>query len=206
MSPSPSRTGHAFTRPSDGDMRGDLVARHAASTRLGIPSEWATVDQVHAADVVVADRPGSHGSADAIVTAAADVPLAIFTADCLGVVVSGSDAVGVAHAGWRGLAAGVLQACVDAVSALGSTPLSAHIGPAIGPCCFEVGEEVADLFPEDVGRTTWGTVSVDLRAAARRRLPVTTIEEDERCTACGGGPSHRRERTDRRMATLGWLR
>lgn len=200
-----SGKGHAFTGPEDGDMRAGLGARRRVSERLAIASDWATVDQVHGAEVVTVARPGPAGSADGLVTVVEELPLAVFTADCLGVVMSGPGTVGVAHAGWRGLACGVIEATGERMAEMGCAPGCAFIGPGIGPCCFEVGPEVAERFPEDLARTTWGTTSIDLVAAARRRLAGLPVEEDGRCTACGGGFSHRRDGTAQRMAALGWV-
>lgn len=194
----------AFTSATDGDMRGDSEARTRVASRLGIVGDWATCRQVHGGRAVLVDGPGDAGEADAMVTVREALPVAVFTADCLGVVVKGRGAVGVAHAGWRGLVAGVIEATVAMISETAAEPVSAHIGPSIGPCCFEVGEDVAALFPHDLSTTTWGTTSVDLRSAARRRLRIATTVDD-RCTACGGGHSHRHEGTARRLAAVGWL-
>lgn len=205
MSAFPSSAGVAFTKPEEGDMRADLAARRAVSRRLAIDHRWATVAQRHGAEVAVVERPGPAGPADSIVTSTPGLPLAVFTADCLGVVLTAAGAVGVAHAGWRGLAAGVLEATVAAMASRRQDPSSAYIGPAIGPCCFEVGEDVAGHFPQDLASTSWGSTSVDLVAAARRRLPGMDLISDGRCTACGGGPSHRRDGSPHRLAAVGWL-
>lgn len=194
-----------FSARSDGDLRGDLEARRRFCDRSGIPASWATVRQVHGAGVAVVSEPGDHGDADALVTNRPGLPIAVFTADCLGIVIDAGSAVGVAHAGWRGLAAGVIEATVDALGAVGAEPVAATIGPAIGPCCFEVGPEVADEFPEHTGSTSWGTVSVDLVGAARARLGVPA-GRDGACTRCGEDSfSHRRDATPQRMATVGWI-
>lgn len=198
-------SGVAFTAPDDGDMRGDPAARRRVSDRLGIPASWATVDQVHGRRAVRVDRAGTAGAADGLVTTVPRLPVAIFTADCLGVVMTAPGAVGVAHAGWRGLSAGILEATVDLMEEAGAAPTAAYLGAGIGPCCFEVGEEVAELFPEDVSSTTWGSTSVDLVSAAGRRLGPLRLEADGRCTACQGGPSHRASATEVRMAAVGWL-
>lgn len=205
MSPGRGDAGAAFTGPSDGDMRGDSHARQRISRRLGIPSRWATVDQVHGDRVVVVEAPGPAGTGDGLVTTVPSLPLAVFTADCLGVVMIAPGTVGVAHAGWRGLAAGIVEATADLMAEAGSAPVAAHVGPGIGPCCFEVGNEVAVLFPEEVTATTWGTTSVDLGAAVEKRLTGVEVSVDGRCTACGGGFSHRRDATESRMAALGWI-
>lgn len=151
------------------------------------------------------DRPGEAGDGDALVTSVPGLPLAVFTADCLGVVLHSPGSVGVAHAGWRGLAAGVLDSTIRLMEESGTVPTWAQVGPGIGPCCFEVGDDVADVFPDEVSTTTWDTRSVDLRAAATRLLAGIDVTVDPRCTACSGGFSHRRNGTSARMAALGWL-
>lgn len=197
--------GSAFTGPADGDMRSDPASRRAVAGRLGISPEWATVTQVHGGEAVCVVHPGEAGEADGIVTTRTHLPLAVFTADCLGVVLAGPASVGVAHAGWRGLAAGVIQTTVELMTRVDGPVRSASLGPSIGPCCFEVGEEVAERFPDDVATTSWGTTSVDLAGAAARVLAGIEVSRHGRCTACGGGFSHRSNGTPARLAALGWL-
>lgn len=197
--------GVAFTDASDGDVRGDPVARRRVSHALGIDEEWAVVDQVHGNAVATARGPGLAGRADALVTTEIDLPLAVFTADCLAVCLTGDRGVGVAHAGWRGMAAGVVEHLRDAMRALGAEPSAAFTGPAIGSCCFEVGPEVAAAFPGQLRRTGWGTESVDLVAAARVQLGGLATDGVEACTRHEEPYfSHRRDGTIRRMAALVW--
>ncbi len=195
----------AFSTRSDGDLRGDREARARFSHRLDISPEWATVHQVHGDGVAAVDGPGLHGDADALITTRSGLPVAVFTADCLGIVVDGGTVVGVAHAGWRGLAAGVLEATLRALVEMGGTPVQASVGPAIGPCCYEVGEEVAARFSGYTATTSWGTTSVDLVAAAEDRVGIPLRRAGD-CTRCGGDAfSHRRDATPGRMAAVGWL-
>lgn len=194
ISPAP---GVVFTTAADGDMRRQPAAR----ARLGMGSDWATVRQVHGSNVVVVDRAGDQGEADGMTTDVAGLPLAVFTADCLGIVLRSGSQVAVVHAGWRGLAAGVIE---RAVAGLGEVD-SVFIGPHIRECCFEVGAEVAELFEGHISRTTEGTVSVDLAGAAAARLPRQP-EVVEFCTKCGSDTfSHRRDATEARMAAVGWI-
>lgn len=199
-----SATHHAFSVASDGDLRrGD---RRRFSLKHQVAAEWATVNQVHAGRVVVASEPGIHGDADALVTRTRDLPIAIFTADCLGLVFEGADVIGVAHAGWRGLDAGILEATVEAMRALGSSPHRVTAGPGIRRCCYEVGPEVAAVFPDSQALTTWGTVSVDLVAESRRRLPGLVFEEIGGCTGCDEKYfSYRNGAIIERMVSMGWL-
>ncbi len=197
--------GVAFSAAADGDLR-NPTDRDRFAASVGIPADWATANQVHGADVVQAVGPGPVGDADGLVTTRPGLPIAVFTADCLGVVLHTDDAVAVGHAGWRGLAAGVLEAVI---AAMPSMPERADVGPSIGPCCYEVGQEVVEAVGHP-DRTTWGTTSVDLRAAAASRLravaPGVEISVDDRCTRCGDGlHSHRATGTSHRLAAVGWL-
>ena len=200
----PGFRGAAFTAAAAGDMRRD---RSAVSEELGIPSEWATLRQVHGAEVVRAARPGHSGEGDALVTVRRGVPLAVLTADCAGVVLETDGAVAVVHAGWRGAAAGaVAEAARYLQLELEGKVLRAALGPAIGPCCFEVGPEVAELFPGHRSRTSWNTVSVDLGAALRAQAPGASWWSAGACTRCGPGWfSHRGNGAAARLAAIGWM-
>lgn len=201
----PAGAGAAFTTAADGDLRGDPAARSRVSEALGIPDSWATVRQVHGSRVVETDGPGPQGDADAIVTTVPGLPLAVFTADCVGVVFVAAGAVGVAHAGWRGADAGIVERTAGLVETRGGPVVRAVVGPHIGPCCFEVGEEVAARFPDGAARTSWGTPSVDLAAVLEARLG-RTLERLGGCTMCGEDAfSHRGGRDSKRMAAIGWL-
>jgi YfiH family protein len=198
--------GAVFSEAADGDLRHDHSARVRLAAALGISPEWATVTQVHGTAVVRADGPGNHGPADALHTTVRGLPLAVFTADCAGVVLVGEGAVGVAHAGWRGAAAGVVAGLASAMRTGGHAVTRAAIGPAIGPCCYEVGEEVAGHFVGACSTTTWDTTSVDLAEAVRHQLPGVEVWSAGHCTRHEAGwYSHRRDRTAARMATVVWL-
>lgn len=189
---------------------------------LRLPSEPVWLDQVHGKDVIEVDersRPavGSRPRADAVVTRTSGIVLAIQVADCLPVLFSSRDGrvLGAAHAGWRGLAAGVLEATVAAM-ATPASDLVAWIGPSIGPAYFEVGGEVREAFlvsqsgadsafhPNPRGR--W---QCDLPALARQRLAslgLTRVDGGEWCTAADHVRffSHRRDQKTGRMAALIW--
>ena len=192
-----------FSESGDGDLRGDPAARSRLSARLGISDRWAVVDQVHGSTVVDVREPGSHGPADAMFTETGQLPMAVFTADCAGVVLVGDGAVGVAHAGWRGAAAGVVSALRDRFESSGRTVRLAVIGPHIRSCCFEVGPEVAEVFPGHGAQTTWGTASVDLAGVIKAQLSGVPVEDFTACTYHEDAWfSHRRDADRRRLATL----
>lgn len=198
--------GAAFTTAADGDQRDE---RHvvAVATTLGLSSRWATATQVHGADVAFADAPGDLGAVDGIVTTTPGLPVAVRTADCAAVVLHGPSAVGVAHAGWRGAAAGVVGAVAGAMASVDAAPEHAVIGPHIGPCCFEVGPDVVGAFPDAVSTTSWGTPSVDLARAVEGQLGDVTLHRTGGCTRCGAGWfSHRADATPHRLAGIGWVR
>jgi copper oxidase (laccase) domain-containing protein len=166
--------------------------------------------------VVVVGHAGEHAGADAdaAVTAARGCVLAVRTADCAPVVLLGQRTVGVVHAGWRGLAAGVVGAAVAAMAGLGDVPTAAHLGPCIRVGCYEFdGPELDDLVarfgPSVRGTTTWGTPAMDLPAAvhaALREAAVTDVHDASGCTACDARWYSHRARGDLgRFATTAWL-
>lgn len=113
-------------------------ARDAATALLpaGIAPAW--LHQVHGARVVTA-RPGACGEGDALVVDRPGVAATVAVADCVPVLLAGAGRAAAVHAGWRGIAGGVVAA---ALAEIGGAAV-AGVGPAIGPCCYEVGEEVA---------------------------------------------------------------
>jgi polyphenol oxidase len=152
--------------------------------------------QVHGTRVVV-DAEGIE-EADGQVTTAPGVAAMVLVADCLPVALAGPDRVAMLHAGWRGLAGGVLEAGVEATGAV-----CAAIGPGIGPCCYEVGDDVRAVFGT-------GEPTLDLKAIARARLEaagVRDIHDCGLCTSCDAERffSHRRDRgVTGRQAGLAW--
>lgn len=202
----PGLRGVVFTDGTDGDLRHDLEARRTLASRAGVPRRWATVAQVHGNSVVRVDRPGDAGQADALWTTEADLAVAVFTADCFGVVLIGEGVIGVAHAGWRGTRAGVVGRLRAEMSEAGHPPERAAVGPGIGPCCFEVGPEVLVEFRGHMSTTMWETPSVDLRGAIGDQLDGLDVWVSTECTHHGEAMfSHRRDGTPMRMAAVGWL-
>jgi YfiH family protein len=189
-----------------------------------LPAKPARLDQVHGAAVATLRRAGPTAPsavADAAVTRERSVVCAILTADCLPVLFADrtGTAVGVAHAGWRGLAAGVLEATIAAMRDLGADPgdLTAWFGPAIGPAAFEVGEDVFSAFcTGDPGAAACfapdrpGKWHADLYGLARQRLArrgVTRVYGGGFCTFTDRARffSFRRKPESGRMATAIWL-
>lgn len=148
----------------------------------GAPIAFAR--QVHGTDVVALDAAPADGAvadADGVVTRAHGVAAMVLTADCVPVALASAGAVAMVHAGWKGLSGGVLEAGVAALRADG--PVHAAIGPAAGACCYEVGPEVAERFPD------WALDGrlLDLKAVAARRLRdagVASVRDVGRCTMC----------------------
>jgi len=189
-----------------GDDTEDESGRVSISNRLGISVDWGRLRQVHGRGVVRARGAGVLGEADAAFTTEVGLPLAVYTADCFPVIIEGAGGIGIAHAGWRGAAAGVVAGLRTAMVEAGIDPLRAAVGPGIGPCCFEVGPDVARRFPGCEATTTWGTVAVDLRAAIVADLAHLEVWVADACTMCGDGyHSFRRDRTSDRQATVAWL-
>jgi len=173
-----------FTGHDEGDVRAD-GPRAALAAAVG--RELVFGHQVHGTRVVV--EPDAIEEADGIVVRGERAPL-VFTADCLPVAVAGPGGVAMLHAGWRGLAGGVLEA---GIARLDGGATHAVIGPAAGGCCYAVGEEVADA----LGLTRSPSGTVDLRAEAARRLRAAGVAEVADvgvCTLCDERFfSHRRE-------------
>lgn len=198
-------TGAAFGDRADGDARSDVTARRRLSATLGIPEQWATVRQVHGSVVAVATAPTHLGDADAMITAQSGIPLVVATADCVPVVLGGETSVGVVHAGWRGVAAGVVPAALGRMVDLGDPATRAVVGPHIGPCCYEVGPEVVEAVGHRA-RTSWGTASVDLGAAVTEQLDGFGVEQLGGCTHHDARyASYRRDGTSERQVTVAWL-
>jgi len=198
--------GVAFGTALDGDPRLDDAIRLELSGLLEIPSSWAWVRQMHGVTVVEPDRPGLGAEADALITTDPALPIAISVADCLPVALVADGAVGLVHAGWRGAAAGVVAAAASALAARGHPPRAAVIGPGIGSCCFEVGEDVAKQFPENRAHTSWGAVSVDLQGVVAADLDEIDVHVVSGCTHHEDRfHSYRRDGSSLRQFGVAWV-
>lgn len=180
----------------------------AASLSLAAQPHWLT--QVHGKHVVT--MPGGESTGDGAFTTAPGEVLAIMVADCLPVFLAATDgsAVAILHAGWRGVAGGVIAAGLSRFE----SRVVAHIGPGIGPCHFEVDAPVRDAMPgfefafrDGRDESHW---QLDLAAVARRQLLDAGVEEvtgGETCTVCDVTRwfSARGEKTTGRVAGLIWI-
>jgi polyphenol oxidase len=179
------------------DLRRVLANRRRVATVLGLAGmPWAVARQVHSARVLRVGDARSLGQGppeakppvgegDGLVTAAPGVVLVVLTADCAPVLLADPAAgvVGAVHAGWRGLAAGVVEAGVAALAGLGADPAATVglVGPAVGGCCYEVGADVraavGDRYPAALATTRDGRPSLDPAAAAAAALAAAGLGE-----------------------------
>lgn len=213
-----------------GDHVGDAPEAVQASRRrlaLALPQEPVWLKQVHGIDVFDADEQHSRFAAptpvaDAAVTSSPHRVLCIMTADCLPVVLTDFNGrtLGIAHAGWRGLAAGVLENTLDALRAKApaGSRWRAWIGPAIGQAAFEVGAEVRAAFVEQdaaassffIAGASPGKWQADLAGLAALRLDRAGVAETTNSACCTYTHpelfySYRRDGQTGRMATVAWL-
>jgi len=205
---------------STGD-EGPAVEENWARLRQETGLSFARVKQVHGSRVLRRDEPSQPSEeADAVVTARPGLAVCVLTADCVPILLGDPDsgAVAAVHAGWRGTLA---RAAAQAVEAL-EQEFGAHrenllvaVGPAIGPCCYEVSPDLAERFVTEIGPSTCmvhpRTPRVDLWTASEQVLrdagvPAERIEVIERCTACDAETfySHRRDgaRTGRQVGFI----
>jgi len=176
--------------------------QHGFGTRDGggAPSELASLKQIHSDLVLVADHPGVCGEGDSLVTNRPGLALSIRTADCYPILLADTRnrAVAAIHAGWRGTAAHIVVKTLERMtSEFGTTPsdVYAAIGPGIGVCCYEVGEEVARHFGCDV-RTHLDLASENRKQLETAGVPPQNIEALGVCTFCDAERffSYRREK------------
>jgi YfiH family protein len=211
---------HGTTERADGDFALDRDPDELAATRRAVVDlPWVWLRQVHGAQVHHVEAARAHEvrgrEGDGLVCADAGVVLAVQTADCVPVTFSSPEGViGVAHAGWRGIEAGVLQATVAAMDEAGASAIRARVGPCIHAECYEFGAAdldrlVASLGPHVERRTTAGTRALDTVGAVcvvLDRVGVEVAGISTSCTACEPGAwySHRARGESGRMATIVW--
>ncbi len=168
----------------------------------------------HGADTVVVEAPGRHDGAagDALYTAARGAVIGVWIGDCAPVAVIGERGIGIAHAGWRGLRAGVLESLLRVFAERGDRPVAAVIGPHIRVCCNEFGRDdlssMVDRFGQSVGGLdSCGCPSLDIGAVVRTvlgRHDLGRVAEVESCTKCRGDSyfSHRRGDEGRQVMAI----
>lgn len=213
--PAPPNVRALVTYRALGDMKGE---QGRSKLRARLPADPVWLRQVHGVNVVDAAVAPAGTIADASFTKRTNVVCAVMAADCLPALFADERgmAVGIAHAGWRGLSAGVLEATVHAM-AVPPGRLLAWLGPAIGPQAYEIGAEVRAAFLARDARaesafapTRPGHWNLDLYAMARQRLAamgVTGVFGGGYCTASDPALfySYRKDKTPDRMAALIWL-
>jgi YfiH family protein len=200
------------------------IGENRRRLRAFLPSDPVWMSQVHGRDVARVDAANadrlrsSPPQADAAVTRSPGVVLSVRTADCLPVLFAdrAGSVIAVTHAGWRGLAAGVLEATVDAMD-VATSQIVAWIGPAIGPDAFEVGADVYEAYhgpdpgsADHFAPLRGGKWLADLQGLARRRLARLGIDEvagGAWCTHRDAARffSYRRDKRSGRMALVAWL-
>jgi polyphenol oxidase len=206
--PAPPGVRALVTTRDFGDLADEDVRR---KLRGMLPAEPSWLKQVHGRRVIDLDRD-SPGEADASFTRKPGTVSVVKAADCMPVLFTDVDGttVAAAHAGWRGLAGGVLEETVKAMG-VPSQKIIAWLGPAIGPRVYEVGEDVHQAFaayPHAFVPTRPGHWLLDLYAVAREKLRgLKTVAGGGYCTYTDDRRffSYRRERTTARMAALIWL-
>ena len=212
--PAPGNVRAIVTTRTEGNMGGEGRAR----LRARLPSEPVWLKQVHGTTVVDADRRPQTPHADAAFSRTKENICVVMLADCMPVLLTDEkgSVVAAAHAGWRGLSSGVIEATFSAMKIKGGQTL-AWLGPAIGPKVYEVGEEVraAFLAADQFSGTAFvpnrpGHWLLDLYAVARQRLAklgITRIHGGGFCTYTEKDRffSFRRDKTSDRMAALIWL-
>ena len=206
-----------FTDTTDGSFSlnesdAELLARRERITEH--PVTW--LRQVHGARVVMVTHPGEGAGtqADAAVTTVPAAALGVITADCAPVIFTSPVGVAAAHAGWRGLVAGVLDQTIQALRNAGAADITAYLGPCIRPRCYEFGTEdldvVAATFGDEVRAvTSVGTPALDVAAAVRiglARAGVDAFIDSGICTACSPVHwSHRARGDAGRQGAFVWL-
>ncbi len=194
------------------------VARNRARLRGALPADPVWLEQLHGTEVVDAGSAPSLPRADAAVARRRHAVCAVLTADCVPVLLAarGGEAVAIAHAGWRGMAAGVIETALARMD-VPPAQVIAWLGPAIGARAYEVGPEVRDAFVRRSSAAASafaphgdGRFFADLCALARERLAaagVAAVYGGDLCTHAEHGRfySFRRDRTTGRFASLVWI-
>jgi len=199
-----------FRRGSDDVFRAEALdalpwLQHGFGTRLsaGWPNtaNLATAKQIHSDRVLIVESPGLQGDGDALISSHPGIPVAIRTADCLPILIADSRnyVVAAVHAGWRGVVSHIASKAIQAMCQRFDSKIEdliVAIGPGIGPCCFEVGPEVAVQF-ELAGRAKVDLIETTCRQLGRNGVSRTQISASRLCSYCDPKlfESYRRDRT-----------
>lgn len=207
---------YLFTDTTHGDLRTDQPESVLAERRVSIIDlPWTSLQQVHGSSIVTVQAAGDHdgAEADAAVTATPGLAISVRTADCAPLLLVSDGAFGVVHAGWRGLAAGVIAAAAERLADLDSPPRAAVLGPCIRARCYEFDDPARDQVAAAVGpavlaTTAWGTPALDLAAGVAAACEALDVPLDDvgTCTACSSRHwSHRAAGDVGRQGLVAWM-
>ncbi len=204
----------AFTDVSDGDFQIDSDSEQLAANRAQIVDmQWSWPRQTHSNKVVTVTQPsGFVGEADGLITRALNTPISVTTADCVPLVLVAADAVGVVHAGWRGLQSQIVQKCAHQMRASGSTPIKTLLGPHIHVADYAFSPEdlqplAESMGPTVVGRTSSNEPAFDMFQAVLQQCNAASLQLPEAAenTSSGKFFSHRVRQDAGRQATVAWI-
>ena len=194
----------------------DDISEHVVKNRtqlanqIGRPIQF--LEQVHGNQVVSIEKICEPPIADAAFTRVKGIALAVMVADCVPILFTSDEVVGVAHVGRRGLVNGVIAQVAAALRHISPTNLTAYIGPHICPSCYEISpdlaNEISQNFPEVISQSRWGTPSIDLRSSTIRQLQIEEIETNDlsHCTYEDENLfSYRRDQKTGRNAGIVWF-
>ena len=194
----------------------DDISEHVVKNRtqlanqIGRPIQF--LEQVHGNQVVSIEKICEPPIADAAFTRVKGIALAVMVADCVPILFTSDEVVGVAHVGRRGLVNGVIAQVAAVLKNISPTNLAAHIGPHICSSCYEISKdlanEISQNFPEVISQSRWGTPSIDLRSSIIQQLQIEEIETNDlsHCTYEDENLfSYRRDQKTGRNAGIVWL-
>lgn len=203
------------TTRADGDFAVGLPSAELDQRRRRVVDlEWSWIRQVHGSDVVSVRSPGDMAGteADGLATDVPGCAIAVTTADCAPVVLVGTDAVAVVHAGWRGALAGIIEMAAAELRALGASPVASIVGPCIGPARYEFGADDLGAMTTRFGsvaaaRTVDGKSALDMPAVVAEACERAGWPKPNRppCTSADHFYSHRTRQDPGRQTTVAWL-
>lgn len=193
------------------DISEDVLKNRAElESHIGLPIQF--LDQVHGNQVASIEKICEPPIADAAFTRVKGIALAVMVADCVPILFTSNQVVGVAHVGRRGLVNGVIAQVAAALRHISPTNLTAYIGPHICPSCYEISpdlaNEISQKFPEVIAQSRRGTPSIDMRSSIIRQLQIEEIEPNDlsHCTYEDENLfSYRRDQKTGRNAGIVWF-